>query len=139
MTLGCKVRDRFWGRVDRSGECWTWTALTNRDGYGRFWFQGRGQLAHRVAHVLTIGEIPKGMEVDHLCRNRACVRPSHLEVVTRRENQLRGFGPPGIRARSTHCVHGHPFDDENTRRYKGWRYCRACQRERDRARRGAKV
>ena len=69
---------RFWAKVDRSGECWVWTAALGRDGYGRFGVKKSTVLAHRVAYVLCEGPIPQGVVLDHLCHNRACVRPAHL-------------------------------------------------------------
>ncbi|MGA4541309.1 HNH endonuclease signature motif containing protein [Uniformispora flossi] len=76
---------------------WLWTGSTNRKGYGRFWFQGRSEEAHRVAYELFVGPIPDGLQIDHVCRVRPCVNPEHLEPVTHEENYRRGngvFGPP---------------------------------------------
>lgn len=90
----------------------------------------RGQQAHRVAYELFVAEIPEGFDLDHLCRNRGCVNPDHLEPVTRRENLLRGETIPARNARITHCPQGHPYDAENTRiRPCGRRRCAACNRE----------
>lgn len=86
--------DRFLNKVDRSDPfgCWLWTAAINPGtGYARFWIPGAGTVnAHRFAYELAFGPIPDGLDVDHLCRVRSCVRPSHLEPVTRRENLMRG-------------------------------------------------
>lgn len=125
--------DRFWEKVDKSQECWVWTASKVHDGYGRFWSGGRVLLAHRVAYELEVGPIPDGLSLDHLCKNRACVRPDHLEPVTHTENIRRGEP-----ANRTHCRKGHPYDESNTYRYKGRRYCRACNRETQRRRYAAK-
>ncbi len=127
---------RFWSKVDTTGECWEWTAAKDRYGYGKFWIDGKRKKAHRVAYELEVGEIPQGLELDHLCRNTACVRPDHLEAVTHKQNTLRGEGLSAQNARKTHCDSGHPFDDANTyvRRY-GGRDCRTCNRERMRRRR----
>lgn len=92
-------------------------------------------MAHRVAYEATVGPIPKGLQVDHLCRNRLCVNPSHLEAVTPAENKRRGFSPPAINARKTHCIHGHELAGANVYYRKdrpGRRQCRECERIRKR-------
>lgn len=73
--------DRFWEKVDKSGECWLWTAYTTKKGYGQTHIGGKTKYAHRVAYELSVGPIPDGKELDHLCRNRACVNPDHLDPV----------------------------------------------------------
>lgn len=127
---------RFWAKVDKTDTCWLWTAATRR-GYGAFGVNGRMMGAHRLAYELMVGPIPVGMQLDHLCRVRHCVRPEHLEPVTAKENIQRGQTGPsrGRQQRAkTHCPHGHPYDEENTRIYLGHRHCRACQRVHNRAR-----
>ncbi len=123
--------------------CWEWTAASSHLGYGAVYHNGRQQGAHRAVYELLVGEIPNGLELDHLCRNPKCVNPEHLEPVTHRENIRRGSGPFQDRARQTHCKHGHPFDQENTRiRPNGTRKCRECERRLTRetqARRRAKA
>ena len=85
--------------------------------------------AHRVVYEILVGPIPVGLELDHLCRNRACVNPDHLEPVTTRTNLLRGYSPWACRARQTHCKRGHEFTPENTYGTgDGRRYCRTCRR-----------
>lgn len=112
-------------------ECKPWTGPIDAKGYGRG--PGHHQLAHRVAYELEHGPIPEGLEIDHLCRNRSCVEVTHLEAVSHRENLLRGDTLPGINARKTRCVHGHPFNNANTHiDREGKRHCRACDRERHR-------
>lgn len=127
-------RDRFWEKVGKDGPdgCWVWTAGTTPNGYGTFTIGGRQEGtrgAHRVAYELARGPIPPGLQIDHLCRNRLCVNPAHLEVVTNRENVLRGVGVTAMNARKTHCKSGHPFDEENTGFNRGGgRRCRRCHR-----------
>jgi hypothetical protein len=133
--------ERFWPKVKVGavGECWPWLAYRDRDGYGRFsWQQEDGKIvshgAHRLAYTLRIGVIPEGLTLDHLCRNRGCVNPAHLEPVTRRENILRGTGPAALAARKTECKRGHPFDEKNTGHERKGRYCKTCKAARQRER-----
>ena len=84
---------RFWDKVDVKGpdDCWEWQASQFRAGYGQFKFDGRNQQAHRVAYLLETGEIPEGMAVAHLCHNKRCCNPAHLEAQTYQENQRANF------------------------------------------------
>lgn len=128
---------RFLGKVDRlpCGGCWLWSAATNDAGYGLIHWRRRSYLAHRFAYENLVGDIPDGLELDHLCRVRNCVNPAHLEAVTRQVNALRGLSPSGIHARKTHCHRGHEFTNENTSiRPNGARRCLTCHRENERAR-----
>jgi hypothetical protein len=133
-----QVSARFWPKVDRRSpaECWEWTAARFVRGdrnygpqYGAFSVGGRMRQAHRVAYELTVGPIPAGMTLDHLCRNKGCVNPHHLEPVTNRENILRGDGETARNARKTHCKRGHEFTTENTYIVpsSGGRVCRTCR------------
>ena len=90
---------------------------------------GRSQYAHRFVYEAERGPIPSGLTLDHKCRVRQCVNPAHLEPVTLAENILRGNGWSGRHARVTQCPHGHPYDDTNTYRGRGFRECRACNRK----------
>ncbi len=136
--------ERFAAKTKPEGDCIVWTASLTEGGYGQF-FPGDGKRwrAHRWAWVQENGTIPEGFELDHLCRNRKCVRIDHLEVVTRRENQRRGDSPTGRNARKEACPAGHAYDSENTYRYTSGtgskhRQCKTCNRERARARYHAK-
>lgn len=131
--------ERFWEKVDRTeNDCWLWTGALWGGGYGLFSVrirQGRYRSvpAHRWAYEHVVGPIPDGMDIDHLCRNRRCVNPAHLEPVTRRENILRGVSQVALHAAATHCPAGHPYNEQNTWVSKaGHRQCRICDRERKR-------
>ena len=126
------VMERFWDKVEFSDStCWEWTASQNR-GYGQFWNGERKVKAHRFLFERCIAVVPAGYELDHLCRNRGCVNPYHLEIVTHSENTLRGRLPEIMRQRQlikTHCPRRHPYDNENTHinPATGARECRACR------------
>jgi len=129
--LTAPLADRFWPKVEKTAHCWEWRGAKSRDGYGYFSVAPKTmRYAHRVAFELLVGPIPDGMQLDHLCRNRACVRPDHLEPVTGRENRLRGSGFVAEKAQQTHCIHGHLLDEANTyiRPSNGTRHCRECNR-----------
>lgn len=117
---------RFWSRVDKTDTCWNWTGGLSH-GYGYTSFDGRVQGAHRVSFQLIAGRIPEGLELDHLCRNRRCVNPVHLEPVTSRVNLLRGEGMSAKNAAKTHCPQGHEYTVVNTYLWRGNRLCAACR------------
>lgn len=147
-------RVRFWAKVDKGGPfpdasdplvtapatpCWQWIAATHH-GYGVLTpselRRGKTSVAHRIAYMEDVGDIPVGLQIDHLCRNRACVNPEHLEPVTQKVNQHRGGGWAGRHVRTTHCPAGHPYDEKHTQVDKiGRRKCRECHRIRENARR----
>jgi hypothetical protein len=131
---GVKAEDRFWSKVRRTDLCWEWEASHDTRGYGLLWLDRRWIGAHRFAYELLVGRIPEGLELDHLCRNKGCVRPDHLEPVTHRENSIRAV--PFKRVvrgyRVTHCKQGHEYTPENTILYRGHRSCRACANEANR-------
>ncbi|MFF4738791.1 HNH endonuclease signature motif containing protein [Streptomyces sp. NPDC001262] len=128
--------DRFLAKVAKGDGCWTWKASVRANGYGQVRVGARVRSAHRVAYELAYGQIPPGLVIDHLCRNRRCVRPSHLDAVTQRTNVLRGVSLAAHRAAQTHCIHGHLFDAVNTYvASNGTRKCRACRAARSHARR----
>lgn len=124
------AEDRFWEKVDKQASgCWVWTASKSL-GYGKFSMGGQLRNAHRVAYEWARGQIPAGLHLDHLCRNRSCVNPDHLEAVTQGENIRRGE-----KAQRMHCPAGHPYDVTNTyhRKDKVGRMCRACTNARTKA------
>ena len=87
------LRDRFWTKVDKTGDCWLWQAAKDPYGYGRFWVgRNRWEAAHRMAYTLVVGVIPDEMVVDHMCHNPACVKPCHLRLVTHQENMQNRSG-----------------------------------------------
>ena len=138
--LGVINLDLFWGKVDRTqggDSCWNWKGGRNSKGYGRYDIRRAGMrqsfMAHRVAFENEKGG-KAGPCIDHLCRNRACCNPKHLEEVTSRENTLRGVGLSAENARKTHCKNGHAFDAANTAKHVGRngrdeRRCKKCTAE----------
>lgn len=133
-SLGLPLRDRLLMNCKTVGDCWEWTGAKNK-GYGRIQIahpERKSRQVHRVAYEIYIGPIPEGLTLDHLCRNKACFNPSHLEPVTAVENVLRGNNFSAINKRKTQCMHGHPFDKQNT----AWdvhrgvtrRRCKACSK-----------
>lgn len=129
LNVRGQPRKRFDAKTQRDGDCIVWVAAKTRDGYGLFKLDGSMRLAHRVAFIWWRGEIPEGTEIDHLCRNRACVNVDHLEAVPHRVNVNRGDN--AFSAREA-CPRGHPYDDENTYTWRGSRHCRQCGRDRSR-------
>lgn len=124
------IWDRIDVRIDTG--CWEWVGTINHhNGYGYVrapaGIRPINQRAHRVVYEMEKGPIPSGLQIDHLCRNRRCVNPAHMEPVTSRANTLRGDGPTSKNARKTHCKRGHILDGANINRYRGWRLCRICK------------
>ena len=127
MTLLERFTEKVAEPFDAHNECFEWASCKSKDGYGQFWRDGKSVKSHRVSYELFVGPIPEGFDIDHLCRNHACVRPDHLEAVPRVLNVRRGQGDGS----QTHCPAGHPYDEENTYYWKSprgytHRYCRAC-------------
>lgn len=143
MTTSRRTRwddyeSRFWSCFTKTETCWEWHS-PRPHGYGYFSYQGRRWTAHRFMLVFfTDREVPDDLVVDHLCRNRRCVRPEHLEVVPQAVNMERGdikTGRAAWAASITHCPQGHEYTPDNTAVYNGCRSCRTCSRERMRVRR----
>lgn len=121
-----RFRNRY--RVADNG-CWEWLGCGNSDGYGRMRADGAEVYAHRFSFENLVGPIPPGLHIDHLCRNRLCVNPAHLEAVPQGVNTLRGMGPPALNARKTQCFQGHALTEDNIYRTAGSnrRHCRQCK------------
>jgi HNH endonuclease len=123
--------ERVWRYVTVAEGCWLWTGCLSTAGYAKIGKGSRGEGwigAHRVVYEALVGPIPDGLVIDHLCRNRACVNPAHMEVVTQCENTLRGESPMAQQKRRTHCPEGHAYTPDNTVVDKqGKRRCRTCK------------
>ena len=138
------VRENIKDRIERhsvqipfSG-CWIWTGADDNLGYGRIGMQGQARLAHRISYQYFVGDIPKGLELDHLCRVTSCINPNHLEPVTRKVNTDRGRCAETHKIRfanMTHCKRGHEFTEENTyiavQKTRSFRNCKTCQKLND--------
>lgn len=121
----------FWSKVVPTGFCWEWHGSINLEGYGAIKQNTVRKVVHRVAYEYLVGKIPEGLVLDHLCRNRRCVNPDHLEPITTKENVLRGYGTGAVHARRTHCPKC--GGDEWKQRSDGGRRCIPCNRAVSRA------
>lgn len=139
-----RLRDviaNFWKRVNKNGAipeyrpelgpCWLWLGAPQKKGYGRIRIGGKLLTVHRYAYELLKAPIPHGLTLDHLCRVRLCVRPSHLEPVTSAVNTQRGVGITATNAAKTHCPKGHPYDGINHRVRGHERICLRCRQDYD--------
>lgn len=135
---GKPLEERFWSKVDRQPNgCWVWNGSRTPNGYGTFRDGDKGHCAHRLSYQLIKGDIPTGLVLDHLCRNKACVNPDHLEPVTYSENVKRGDHTKkrmnNHNKNKTHCNKGHPLSGNNLYVSKlGRRHCKQCERDRRR-------
>jgi hypothetical protein len=133
--------ERFWPRVNKNGPvfedkgpCWIWMGKPTPSGYGQFnnyaysiYRTGGGGMPHRYSYYLAFGEVDEGSHIDHLCRNRICVNPAHLEAVSPKVNVLRGQSPCAKNARKTHCPNGHEYSDDNIISSVRGRSCKKCR------------
>ena len=116
--------------IDEETGCWNWTGYVAKNGYGKITYNKKSYKAHRLVYELLVKPIETGLQIDHLCRNRRCVNPTHLEEVTQKENILRGTSPTAENKNKTHCVHGHELSGENLLVSSGGRrVCRICHRK----------
>lgn len=121
MGKSTPVAVRFNQKVIQTSTCWNWSGHKNRGGYSVLWFDGKNRYAHRISYNLFKGKIKKGFCIDHLCRNRECVNPNHLEMVTIKTNVNRGL------SKKTHCKNGHQYTKEFTIKWNGnQRRCAIC-------------
>lgn len=128
------LRRSDWEKIDRTSPegCWLWTgAYSSHTGYGRVGWKSQVRDAHRYVWERLRGPVPAGLELDHLCRNRRCCNPGHLEPVTHQTNVLRGVSPASLHARKTHCPRGHQYDGVVNRVSEGRtaRKCLECDRQ----------
>lgn len=148
MLVDAKSVERIWSQIDKNGPasslvgglCWIWNGSKENHGYGRTQVKingkWKGVLIHRLIYELVVGPIPRPLPpakysystLDHLCRNRSCVNPKHLEPVSNRENILRGVSPSAIHAKKTHCPQGHEYSPKNTKicGIRRFRVCKTC-------------
>ena len=137
------MEQRFWAKVLKSGPipaerpdlgpCWTWSAGRDFYGYGVLWLNERKSKrisAHVASYMIHFGPVPSGLQIDHLCRNRACPNPKHLEAVTQQVNLSRGNGVAAVNRRKSHCCNGHELSATNVKlRSNGHRRCMTCQKQ----------
>lgn len=122
--------NRFWRDTKKTDTCWLWLNKKNHGGYGVIFAEGKNQLVHRYAWRLMRGPIERPLTLDHLCRNKLCVNPDHLEPLSSRDNTLRGYNPAANNRRKTHCIRGHLLSGVNLvcekNRGNPRRKCRIC-------------
>lgn len=136
--ISLNTEEKFWSKVKKTKSCWLWTGTKTHNGYGQFYSKINGNLfyrSHRFSFWLHRGFLDKKLTIDHLCRKRLCVNPSHLEQVSNRTNVLRGNGIPAKNYRKKNCKWGHPFSAPNLYMDQGFRRCRTCSRRKAKDRR----
>ena len=125
MNLSQRLQIKI--KVDLLDGCWLWTAGLFQSGYAQISIKNKTYRAHRISYEFWKGKIPEGLVIDHLCRNKSCINPNHLEAVTPSVNVKRGIT---IRIPKTHCKQGHLYNKENTYiEPNGHRHCRICGRK----------
>lgn len=133
---GKPLAERLWSNIKTDGECWVWKRGKTRAGYGTIGYFGKTYYTHRLSYELMVGPIPDGLELDHLCFNRLCCNPWHLEPVTSEVNKRRMLD----RNTKMQCPQGHPYEGSNVIvELDGSRRCRACRKAYDRKRHSAKA
>jgi hypothetical protein len=136
MFGSCEMPESFTSKLNiiecgHGTPCWLYCGAKTKGGYGLLTYKHKNYYSHRFSYMIHIGGIPEKLQLDHLCRNRLCANPSHLEAVTQKENLLRGEGIFAIHHRKTHCSRGHKYTEDNTclvkNRYGGFgRQCKCC-------------
>ena len=128
------LKERFWEKVDKTGNCWIWTAACMTNGYGQIWDGSKDRGAHRISWILHNGPIPNNLHVLHKCDNPPCVRPDHLFLGTPIDNMLDAKAKGRLNSTKSHCKNGHAYTKKNTGFASiGYRVCLACLRIRERA------
>ena len=117
-------------KIDKGAGCWVWTGSCLPSGYGKVTVNFKTKLVHRVVYEELVGEIPAGLQLDHICENKSCANPSHLAPSTARTNTLRSNNPTAINFRKKACIRGHALSGENLYMTPdGRRQCRECRKK----------
>jgi hypothetical protein len=142
VTLSPKEHKRIFAKIaiNPKTKCWNWTGSLDQQGYGLLWYKHRTERIHRVLYAFFVKPVPKGIgsrriaQIDHICRNHSCCNPDHLELVTERENIIRGISPVAINAKKTHCNKGHLLLNKFRKNSTSRIYCPICDVERHKVR-----
>lgn len=133
--MASSIKERLISLINKNLDCWEWSGSISNQGYGRLTVGSRTdktrrtRSAHRVSYETFVGKIPKGLVIDHLCKNRKCINPSHLEPVTIQENIKRGDSGK-FESSKTHCPKGHEYSEDNIYKYGNSRNCKICMKTR---------